>query len=183
MAKTTSNMLPLNTKAPEFRLKDTVSAKVFELQSFKQPVLVVAFICNHCPYVVHIKQRMAELFNRWIKEGIDVVAISANDPIQYPEDSPEKMREMAIAHTWNFPYLFDETQNVAKSYDAACTPDFYVFNQDRLLIYRGQFDSSRPSNQIEVSGQDLENAVRCAQNSQTPAKKQIPSIGCNIKWR
>jgi thiol-disulfide isomerase/thioredoxin len=141
------------------------------------------FICNHCPYVKHINHGLVSLANEFIDEGVSFIAISSNDVENYPADSPELMKEVAEDENYPFPYLYDETQEVAKAYDAACTPDFYVFDGDLKLVYRGQFDDSRPSNEIPVTGRDLSNALNAVINGMPVNPKQVPSIGCNIKWK
>lgn len=183
MAKTASNMLELGSKAPTFALEEPATGNIQKLDSLAdKPVLVVAFICNHCPYVVHIIEAMTCRFNAWVAKGVAVVAINSNDVEKYPEDAPDKMQAFAKNHGFEFPYLFDPTQEVAKSYQAACTPDFYVFNDKRQLVYRGQFDASRPGNDVEVTGEDLNNAVVATLENKTVDLDQKPSIGCNIKW-
>jgi len=183
MAKTSSTMLPLGTKAPAFWLPDTDGAMV-SLEDFDDyPVLVVAFICNHCPFVKHIRQGFAEFAREYREEGVGVVAINANDARGYPADRPEAMAEEKGAMGYVFPYLYDESQDVAKAYRAACTPEFYVFDRDRRLAYRGQFDDSRPGNDAPVTGADLRAACDAALAGREPPAEQKPSMGCNIKWR
>jgi peroxiredoxin len=183
MALTPSTMLPLGTAAPDFRLPN-IDGKLVGLADFKEArALVVAFICNHCPYVKHIRSGLAQ-FGRDMKgQGVAVVAINANDAKNYPEDRPAKMIDEARDAGFVFPYLYDESQSVAKAYRAACTPDFYVFDGQRKLVYRGQFDASRPGNGVAVTGNDLRAAVQAVLNGEAAAQKQMPSIGCNIKWR
>lgn len=184
MAATPSNMLALGTSAPDFNLLDTVSAKIVSLNDLKSDkATVIMFICNHCPFVKHINQGIAEFANDYIPQGVSVIAISSNDVDNYPADSPEKMTENAKEQGFNFPYLYDETQDVAKAYQAACTPDFYVFDSELKLAYRGQFDSSRPNNMEAVTGKDVREAVGSLLNGNRPNEEQIPSIGCNIKWK
>lgn len=183
MALTPSTMLPLGTVAPDFRLPDT-NGKTVSLADFKDArVLVVAFICNHCPYVKHIRSGFAQFGRDMRGQGIAVVAINANDARNYPADSPAKMVGEARDAGYTFPYLYDELQAVAKTYRAACTPDFFVFDAQRKLVYRGQFDASRPGNGVPVSGADLRAAVTAVLNNKPVPEKQTPSIGCNIKWR
>lgn len=184
MALTYSNMLPLNSNAPEFKLFDTISGKEKSLETLKGiSGTVIAFICNHCPYVIHINSTLVKISNNYKSKGINFIAISSNDIEQYPEDSPEKMKINANLNNFNFPYLFDKDQQVAKIYDAACTPDIYLFNKSLQLIYRGQIDNSRPENGIEVNGEDLINAIDCLLNNTMNSRTQKPSMGCNIKWK
>lgn len=184
MARTASNMIPLGTMAPDFALPDTASDSTFSLQQLKgETATVVMFICNHCPYVKHINSGLVLLANDYKSRGVSFVAISSNDAVNYPDDSPEKMREQALALGYPFPYLYDETQQVAKAYDAACTPDFYIFDRNLLLAYRGQLDDSRPSNDIPVTGRDMRNALDAILQNLPVNAEQRPSIGCNIKWK
>ena len=184
MALTPSTMLPWGTLAPDFRLPDAVSGRTVALGDFaKSPVLVVVFICNHCPYVKHIRAGLAAFARDYQAKDVGIVAINANDVADYPEDSPAKMKTEAKAAGYTFPYLFDETQAVAKAYRAACTPDLYVFERSRKLVYRGQFDDSRPGNGRPVTGADLRAACDAMLAGRAPAADQKPSIGCNIKWR
>lgn len=184
MAATESNMIPLGTIAPNFSLFDTVSGKILQLSDLKSNLAtVIMFICNHCPYVKHINRKLVEISNHYAQKGISFIGISSNDVINYPEDSPENMKIQAKELGYNFPYLFDETQEVAKSYNAACTPDFYVFDKDLKLVYRGQFDDSRPGNNIPVTGKDLSEALDAIINNFPISPEQKPSIGCNIKWK
>ncbi len=184
MALTYSNMLSLNSNAPEFKLLDTVSGKEKSLKNLKGiNGTVIAFICNHCPYVIHVNPTLVKISNNYRSKGINFIAISSNDIEQYPEDGPEKMKINADLNNFKFPYLFDKDQNVAKIYDAACTPDIYLFNKNLKLIYRGQIDSSRPANGIEVTGEDLTNAIDCLLNKTKNSRIQKPSMGCNIKWK
>ena len=184
MVVTPSTTLPWGTPAPDFRLPDAVSGRPVALADFApKPALVVMFICNHCPYVKHIRAGLAAFARAYQPKGVGVVAISANDVADYPEDSPAKMKAEAKAAGYTFPYLFDETQAVAKAYRAACTPDLYLFDRDRKLVYRGQFDDSRPGNGRPVTGADLRAACDAVLEGRTPAAAQTPSIGCNIKWK
>lgn len=184
MVKTASTMLPLGTKAPEFALTCAVSGETISLSKFEGQPLLVAFICNHCPFVKHVADDFAALAKEYQEKGFAVVAISPNDAENYPDDSPEKMAEEAKSRGYNFPYLYDESQEVAKAYQAACTPDFYVFNAEHALVYRGQMDASRPESGIPVTGADLRNALDKALAGQpVPEEEQKPSIGCNIKWK
>ncbi len=184
MAKTPSNMLPLGTHAPDFTLYDTVSGKNLSLNDIKSPIAtVIFFICNHCPFVQHINVGIVALAKDYQKLGIHFVAINANDVEKYPEDSPEKMTEAAQQLGYSFPYLFDDTQEVAKAYQAACTPDFYIFDKHLACIYRGQLDDSRPGNDIPVTGKDIRLALDCVLTGRDIPSNQKPSIGCNIKWK
>lgn len=184
MAKTSSNMLPLGTEAPNFRLYDTVSGKTLELNNLKSPIAtVIFFICNHCPFVHHIHESIVAIAKQYQEKGISFIAISANDVEQYPEDSPQKMTEIAQQFSYSFPYLWDETQAVAKAYEAACTPDFYIFDAALKCVYRGQWDDSRPNSQIPVTGQDIKEALNQLLEGQPVSTLQKPSIGCNIKWK
>jgi peroxiredoxin len=183
MALTPSTMLALGTPAPDFKLPDT-NGKMVALGDFKEArALVVAFICNHCPYVKHIRSGLAEFGREMQARGVGMVAINSNDAEKYPADAPGQMAAEARAAGYTFPYLYDETQAVAKAYRAACTPDFYVFDGARRLVYRGQFDASRPGNGAPVTGADLRAAVEAVLNNKPVPEKQMPSIGCNIKWR
>jgi peroxiredoxin len=176
-------MTELGTKATSFELPDP-SGKLYTLDSFRQsPVLVVMFICNHCPYVVHIREALAKLCKEYQQKNVAFVAINANDIEQYPDDRPEKMAEMAEQFSFSFPYLFDASQDVAKSYRAACTPDFFVYDQSRSLVYRGQMDASRPGNDEEPNGLDLREALDHLLEGKSSSKEQKPSLGCNIKWK
>lgn len=183
MAKTPSTMLPLGTPAPGFSLPDT-AGKTVALGDFAgRPALLVMFICNHCPFVKHIRHELAQLGRDYLPRQVALVAINANDVANYPDDSPEKMAGEAQTAGYPFPYLYDATQAVAKAYRAACTPDFFLFDRNRRLVYRGQLDASRPGNGLPVTGQDLRAALEAVLAGQTPAPDQTPSIGCNIKWQ
>lgn len=183
MAETPSTMLPTGTKAPAFRLPDT-AGKPVSLEEFKDaPALLVAFICNHCPYVKHIRSKFAEVARDYQSRGVGVVAISSNDAQSYPDDSPEQMANEVKLAGYSFPYLYDESQEVAKAYQAACTPDFFLFDRDRQLVYRGQFDDSRPGSGRPVTGKDLTAAVDAVLAGRPVASEQRPSVGCNIKWK
>ncbi|RMD61271.1 MAG: thioredoxin family protein [Planctomycetota bacterium] len=184
MVAVTSTMLPLGTRAPSFRLPDAVSGRTVSLEDFDEaPVLVVMFLCNHCPYVKHIRDALAALAREYTEKGVAFVAISSNDVTTHPDDSPEKMAQEAQEAGYVFPYLFDETQEVAKAYRAACTPDFYVFDKERRLVYRGQFDDSRPGSEAPPTGADLRAAIEAALAGRPPLEPQKPSMGCNIKWK
>lgn len=179
-----STMLELGTKAPDFTLPDTISGRRYSLKDFEgNTALLVMFICNHCPYVKKIRDGFIDYAKDYMPEGVGVVAVSSNDVNDYPEDSPEKMKEEAEKYGFPFPYLFDETQEVAKAYKAACTPDLFLFNEKLELVYRGQFDDSRPKNDKPVTGKDLRNATDLVLTGENVPGEQIPSIGCNIKWR
>ncbi len=183
MALTPSTMLPLGSKAPPFRLPDTDGSYV-SLDDFKDaPALLVMFICNHCPFVKHVRDELAKLGREYGEKGAAIVAISANDVTTHPDDSPARMAEEKRSAGYTFPYLYDESQAVAKAYQAACTPDFYVFDRNRALVYRGQLDDSRPSNGLPVTGRDLRAALESALAGKPIADNQKPSIGCNIKWK
>jgi peroxiredoxin len=176
-------MLPLGTAAPDFRLPDT-TGKPVSLADFKSaPALAVLFICNHCPYVQHIRAGLAQFGREYQRRGAAIVAINANDVQNYPADSPEKMAEEVKAAGYTFPYLYDESQAVARAYRAACTPDIYLFDKNRKLVYRGQFDDSRPGNGLPVTGADLRAAVDAVLAGKPVAPRQVPSLGCNIKWK
>lgn len=184
MALTQSNPFPPGTKAPGFSLRDQVSGKMLSLQELKSDkVTVILFICNHCPYVKHINQGLVALANRYIPKGVAFIAINSNDHLRYPDDSPERMTEAARENHYPFPYLFDESQDVARAYDAACTPEFYVFDQDLLLVYHGQMDDSRPSNEVPVTGKDLARAIDLVLEGKPVPRNQKPGIGCGIKWK
>lgn len=184
MAQTPSTMLPLGTKAPDFKLLDTISGKNVTLEDSKGlNGTVIMFICNHCPFVKHVNNQLVRLAKDYKPKGIDFIAISSNDVENYPQDAPDKMTETAINEGYIFPYLYDASQQVAKAYKAACTPDFYVFDDALTLIYRGQLDDSRPSNGIPVDGKDIRNALDALLNKEPVNLQQKPSIGCNIKWK
>ena len=177
-------MLPLGTTAPDFTLPDPSGQEVaLDTVAAGATGVLVAFVCNHCPYVKHIAEVFGALAREWAAIGVPTVAINPNDPEAYPEDSPERMATQGPAWGWDFPYLFDETQDVARAYTAACTPDLFLFDADRKLVYRGQFDSSRPGNNQPVTGADVDAAVRAVADGKTPEGDQRPSIGCSIKWR
>lgn len=184
MALTESNMIDLGTLAPSFTLPDTVSGGEISYTDIqgKKGTLVI-FTCNHCPYVIHINEKLVEITNKYMAQGIGVVAISSNDVENYPQDAPDKMKIHAIENQYSFPYLYDETQEVAKAYDAACTPDFYLFDAKNALRYRGQFCASRPNSGIPVTGEDLIKALDLLIAGKEISEKQRPSAGCNIKWK
>ena len=176
-------MLPLGTTAPDFQLPDT-NGKTVSLAQFKdKTALVVVFMCNHCPYVVHIRAGLAQFANDYASKNVGLVGISSNDVKNYPQDGPAKMKEEAKSAGYNFPYLYDESQAVAKAYRAACTPDIYLFDRGRRLVYRGQFDASRPGNGVPVTGKDLRTALDAVLAGKEVSTMQAPSMGCNIKWK
>jgi peroxiredoxin len=183
MARTPSTMLPLGTSAPDFSLVN-VDGKTVSLKDFAdKPALLVMFICNHCPFVKHIAAGLAQLGKDYLPKGAAIVAIQPNDVAGYPDDSPEKMKAEAQSRGYTFPYLYDATQSVAKSYRAACTPDFFLFDKSRKLVYRGQLDASRPDNGLPVTGHDLRAALDAVLAGSPVNAEQRPSIGCNIKWK
>lgn len=184
MANTPSNMLALDTKAPDFYLKDTNSNYSYSYKDIKGKLgTLVVFMCNHCPFVLHVLDEIIRINNDYRVQGISVIGISSNDVIKYPQDAPDKMTEFAYDRGIEFPYLYDKTQEVAKAYDAACTPDFYLFDANDRLVYRGQLDDSRPGNGIPVSGSDLRNAIDGVASNRKINPVQKPSMGCNIKWK
>lgn len=183
MVRTASTMLPLGTQAPAFSLPDT-DGKTVDLAEFAgSKALLVIFMCNHCPYVKHVAEQLKSLSDDYMPKGLAVVAISSNDADKYPDDSLEAMAIEKSERGYQFAYLFDETQEIAQSYAAACTPDFYLFDSEQTLAYRGQLDSSRPKSDIPVTGEDLRAAIDAVLNGQSPSAQQTPSIGCNIKWK
>jgi peroxiredoxin len=184
MARTPSTMmLPLGAKAPDFSLPDPFR-RVWTLADFQgAPALLVAFICNHCPFVKHVRGGLAQLAKEYQERGVAVVGINSNDFEAYPDDSPEAMAEEIRAAGYTFPYLVDESQSVAQDYRAACTPDFFVFDRDHQLVYRGQMDGSRPGNEVPVSGKDLRRALDAVLEGRPGPEEQRPSLGCNIKWK
>lgn len=184
MSLTPSNMLELGTKAPNFELPDSISRSIYSFEQLKgENGTVVMFISNHCPYVKHVNDEIVRLANDYRILGFSFVAISSNDVKAYPQDHPEEMFKTARKLNYPFPYLYDETQDVAKAYDAACTPDFYVFDEASKLVYRGQLDDSRPKNGIPTSGRSIRETLDALLNNRTVSKDQKPSVGCNIKWR
>lgn len=182
MVKTASTMLPLGTSAPDFSLPSVDGSTVSNADFSGKPLLVI-FMCNHCPFVVHLRSALAEFADEYQSRGLAVVGISSNDVEAYPQDNFDKMKEEARAAGYQFPYLLDEDQSIAKAYKAACTPDFFLFDADHSLCYRGQFDSSRPGNDIEITGEDLKAACDAVLAGKEPSAEQAPSIGCNIKWK
>jgi len=184
MVMTPSTMIELGTPAPMFSLPDAVSGRTLSLEELKSDTAtVIMFICNHCPFVKHVQQELVKLANDFIPKNISFIAISSNDAKSYPEDAPDKMKEIADQFSYPFPYLYDESQNVAKAYQAACTPDFYIFDDNLELIYRGQLDDSRPGNDVPLSGQDMREALNAIIDGNAVNSDQKPSIGCNIKWK
>jgi peroxiredoxin len=179
-----SPMLPLGTAAPSFSLRDVVTGQTYSLDSFAdKTALLVMFICRHCPYVAHVEQELAGLGRDYRDRSVGIIAISSNDPISYPDDAPPQLNEMAVRLGFTFPFCHDETQEVAKAYRAACTPDFYLFDRDRRLVYRGQLDESRPDNNKPVTGRDLRSAIQAVLAGKPVEGTQRPSIGCSIKWK
>jgi peroxiredoxin len=176
-------MLPLGTKAPDFSLINVDATTVSLADLSEANALLVVFMCNHCPYVIHVAPEIARLAAEYQQKGVAVVGISSNDASQYPQDSPEQMVHEAESRGYTFPYLFDEDQSVAKAYRAACTPDFFLFDHDQRLVYRGQLDSSRPKTDVPVTGEDLRAAIDAVLNSMPIPEPQKPSLGCNIKWK
>lgn len=179
-----STMLPLGTPAPEFNLTDVVTNENITLDTFKEKsALLVAFICVHCPFVKHVQEEIAKIGKDYASKNLGMIAISANDVEAYPEDAPENMKKQAEEFGFTFPYCFDETQETARSYTAACTPDFFLFDKERKLVYRGQLDDSRPGNNIPVTGQDLRAAIDSVLENKPINPNQKPSMGCGIKWK
>lgn len=184
MSKTSSTMLSLGTIAPDFSLPDVVSGRTISLNDFQEKkALLVMFICHHCPYVQHVKKELAQIGKDYQDKSLGIIAISTNNIVDHPDDSPENLKEMAIEEGLTFPFCYDETQAVAKAYKAACTPDFFLFDADRKLAYRGQLDDSRPGNYIPVTGKDIRNAIDALLTDKPINSDQKPSLGCNIKWK
>lgn len=184
MVLTPSTMLALGTSAPDFQLREVVSGEELSLATFAdKSALLVMFICRHCPFVKHIQEQLAQLGRDYQLTTLGILAISANDAEKYPDDAPESLKAMAQELGFVFPFVYDETQAVAKAYDAACTPDFFLFDSNRRLVYRGQLDDSRPSNSLPVTGQDLRAAIKAVLAGKPIRAEQKPSIGCNIKWK
>ncbi|NBD17669.1 MAG: redoxin domain-containing protein [Cyanobacteria bacterium] len=183
MVKTASTMLELGTKAPNFNLPDTVSGRTISLDTFAdKKALLIMFICQHCPFVQHVQSELARIGKDYMEQGLGIIAISSNSVETHPDDAPEKLKAMAEAQGFNFPFCYDETQEVAKAYTAACTPDFFLFDSTRALVYRGQLDDSRPGNDQPVNGKDLRAAIEKVLADEPISPEQKPSIGCNIKW-
>ena len=184
MARTESNEFKNGTKAPNFKLINTIDNQLYSLNQLKgKQGTVIMFICNHCPFVIHVNDELVKLANEYQQKGINFIAISSNDVENYPQDAPHLMKQLAIEEKYPFPYLYDETQEVAKAYDAACTPDFYVFNADLKSIYHGQLDDSRPGNEIPVTGKDMRMALNNLLENKVVLENQKPSLGCGIKWK
>lgn len=184
VVKTASTMLPLGTEAPDFSLPEPATGRTVSRDDFSdEPALLVMVLSNHCPFVKHVARGLADFAREYRAKGVGMVGICANDTSKYPDDSPEKMAEEVEKRGYTFPYLFDESQEVVKAYRAACTPDFFLFDGDRKLVYRGQFDASRPSLDVPVTGSDLRAACDAVLAGETPDEEQVPSIGCNIKWK
>lgn len=184
MALTGSNPFELGKQAPDFELLNVIDATLVQLQKSKGKYgTVIVFICNHCPFVKHVNEELVKIALDYLSKGIAFIAISSNDVEKYPQDGPDEMHEVAKELKYPFPYLYDESQKVAKDYDAACTPDFYVFDKDLKAVYHGQLDSSRPGNEIPVTGSDLRNAIENLLQNKPPIENQKPSIGCSIKWK
>ncbi len=184
MVRVPSTMLPLGTPAPDFRLEEPATGRVVSRSDFDgAPALLVVFLSNHCPFVKHIADALGAFGREYGAKGLAMVGINANDVANHPEDSPERMKDEVALRGYTFPYLFDETQEVAKAYQAACTPDFFLFDKDRKLVYRGQFDASRPGNEEPITGRDLRRACDAVLAGELVFADQTPSIGCNIKWK
>ena len=184
MSLTPSNMLPLGTPAPDFVLPNTVTGEMVSFKDLASPTAtVVMFICNHCPYVVHILGKLLQVTKEYKKQGVNFIAISSNDVNNYPDDSPEKMKALALLNSFPFPYLYDESQEVAKAYQAACTPDFYIFDSSLSCAYRGRFDEATPGNGAPITGNDLTAALDKIIAKKQVDTEQTPSMGCNIKWK
>ena len=183
MVATASTMLPLGTKAPPLALPNVLNGTSVQIEENGSPAHLVAFICNHCPYVIHLLGHLTEYLNELADDGISVYLVSSNDIDKYPADSPDKMRDLATEYGFRFPYLFDDDQRVAKSYQASCTPDFFIFDHELSLFYRGRYDGSRPGNSMPVTGNDLKEALGRLLSGDVPPKPQQPSMGCNVKWK
>lgn len=184
MARTPSNMMPLGTVAPDFTLLDTISGKTYSLGELKSDkATLIMFICNHCPFVKHVDVGLVALAKDYQAKGVSIIAISSNDVENYPQDGPELMKEEAQKVGYTFPYLYDESQEVAQSYEAACTPDFYIFDKNLKCAYRGQLDGSRPGNNVPVTGEDIRAALDEILEGKEVSARQMPSLGCNIKWK
>ena len=184
MALTPTLNIPLGFKAPEFNLLDTISGNNYSFQDLKgEKGTLVMFICNHCPYVIHIRQELIRLANDYKDKGIGFIAISSNDAVNYPDDAPDKMKSLGKEFNFPFPYLYDETQEIARAYDAVCTPDFDLFDADDSCVYRGRLDDSRPGKDIPVTGKDMRSAIDTILNGDKIPERQMPSMGCNIKWK
>ena len=177
-------MLPLGTACPDFELADAVSGREISTSEVAQaPALLVMFICNHCPFVVHVREELGRLGRDYLPKGVAILAVNSNDAVSYPEDGPPEMAKLARRQGWGFPFLFDATQEVARAFKAACTPEFYLFDCARKLVYRGQLDDSRPSSRTPVTGRDLRAAIDAVLAGKPVSQEQKPSVGCSIKWR
>jgi peroxiredoxin len=184
MSAVPSTMLPLGTELPEFRLRNAADGRTVSPADYRDnPAVLVMFICNHCPYVQHVKREIGRVAADYAPRGVAIVAISSNDIAAYPDDAPDRMRALARAEGWQFPYLYDEAQTVARAFHAACTPEFYLFDKARKLVYRGQMDGSRPKNGVPVTGEDLRAALDALLAGKPIASQQTPSVGCTIKWK
>jgi thiol-disulfide isomerase/thioredoxin len=185
MAFKESNMLDLGVQAPDFNLPDTVSGKLMRFNDISEgkKATVVMFLCNHCPYVIYVNEELVKISMDYQSKGVAFVGISSNDAVNYPQDGPELMKAHAVETGYDFPYLYDETQEVAKAYDAACTPDFYIFDGNQKLAYRGRIDDARPKNDKSITGQDLRIALDAILSGKAVTERQYPSGGCNIKWK
>ena len=183
MARTPSNMIDIGTNAPDFNLFEPLTGSSKSLSQYSNKPLLVVFSCNHCPYVLHILESFVQYTNDMMNKGLSIVMINSNDVDNYEADSPDKMIELVRQYKFNFSYLYDETQSVAKAYQAACTPDFFLFNEQHSLVYRGQFDSSRPRNDDPVTGADLRKASEALLADNAITENQLPSLGCNVKWK
>jgi len=183
MARTPSTMRALGSAAPDFRLPEPLSGRQLGLSDFSGQALLLIFTCNHCPFVLHILDELVRVLKPYQAQGLAVLAINANDVTRYPDDAPDKMVQLAQQRGFSFPYLYDETQAVARAYQAACTPDFFLYDAAQQLVYRGQFDDARPGNGVPVTGQDLRAAIEAVLAGRTPVPEQRPSLGCNIKWK
>lgn len=183
MVKTASTMLQIGTRAPDFSLPNVDGTTVSRADFADARGLLVIFMCNHCPFVIHLRDALVQFADEYREKGLAIVGINSNDVTTHPDDSPERMAEEAKAHGYRFPYLFDETQEAAKAYRAACTPDFFLFDRDQKLVYRGQFDDSRPGNGVPITGADMRAACDAVLAGQPVPEQQKPSIGCNIKWK
>jgi peroxiredoxin len=184
MSAVPSTMLPLGTTLPAFRLRNAVDGRTVSPADYPgNPAILVMFICNHCPYVQHVKREIGRVAADYAPRGVAIVAISSNDVAAYPDDAPDRMQALARAEGWQFPYLYDESQAAARAFHAACTPEFYLFDKARTLVYRGQMDGSRPKNDVPVTGEDLRAALDAVLAGKPIASEQTPSVGCNIKWK
>ncbi len=182
MAQTPSTMLPLGTNLPHFRLTNAVNGDVVDAESCSGSITLISFLCNHCPYVVHVQSQYRKLQDDYVSRGVKIIGINSNSLVSHPQDGPSAMKELALKLGWTFPFVFDETQSVARAFQAACTPEFYLFDAKGSLVYRGQLDDSRPSNGKPVTGKHLREAIDAVLAGQPVTVEQVPSVGCNIKW-